>query len=155
MMLHLKMNWLVVSKVKWGIWRILTRALESPKNCTGFFWPKYKMFELKKYRGVSFMTLKSDAKFEKISPEHLGLWWDSFIQSRKCMSLKFKKEFCVMTTRNDTKFEGRLKNSDFILAKFKTTRSTRRSVKTLFQLGNKWLAQLTKRFTHVPQNRCS
>ena len=60
-----------------------------------------------------------------------------------------------MTTRNDTKFEGRLKNSDFILAKFKTTRSTRRSVKTLFQLGNKWLAQLTKRFTHVPQNRCS
>ena len=146
-MLYLKRNWLVVSKVTWGIWRILTRALESPKNCTGFFWPKYKMFELKNYRGVIFHDTeewckiwkktdlwfgKWNEKFGKISPEHLGLWWDSFIQSRKCMSLKFTKEFCVMTIRNDTKFEGRLKNSDFILAKFKTTRSTRCSVKTLF-----------------------
>ena len=33
----------------------------------GSFCPKYKRFELKKYRGVifhSFMTLNSDAKFE-------------------------------------------------------------------------------------------
>ena len=54
------------------------------------------------------MTLKSDAKFEKKaelllgnSPEHskvskLELWWVPFTQSRKCMTLKFTEELCVM-----------------------------------------------------------
>ena len=32
MMQNLKRNWLVISKLTWGIWWILTRALESPKN---------------------------------------------------------------------------------------------------------------------------
>ena len=56
----------------------------------------------------------------------------------------------------------RLKSSDSILenktkskSKFKTTRSTRCSMKTFFYLGNKWIAQWTKRFTHVLQNGCS
>ena len=31
-----------------------------------------------------------------------------FIQSRKCMSLKFIGEFCVMTMKNDAKFEEEL-----------------------------------------------
>ena len=31
-MTNLKRNWLVISKLKWGIWRILIRALESLKN---------------------------------------------------------------------------------------------------------------------------
>ena len=31
----------------------------------GCFWPKYMMFELKKYRKLYFMTLESDAKFEE------------------------------------------------------------------------------------------
>ena len=30
----------------------------------GYFCPNYVRFELKKYRGLSFMTLNSDAKFE-------------------------------------------------------------------------------------------
>ena len=30
----------------------------------GYFCPKYMRFELKKYKGVIFMTLNSDAKFE-------------------------------------------------------------------------------------------
>ena len=30
---NLKMNWLVISKLTWGIWLILTRALESLKKC--------------------------------------------------------------------------------------------------------------------------
>ena len=63
------------------------------------------------------MTLKSGTKFKekheefgKFSPEHskvskLGLCWDPFVQSRKCMSLKFTKELCVMTMKNDAKFE--------------------------------------------------
>ena len=60
-------------------------------------------------------------------------------------------------------FVHMLKNCNFILEskmaelnqKFKTTRSTRCSVKTLFYLGNEWIAQLTKLFTDVLQNRCS
>ena len=35
----------------------------------------------------------------------IGILMGFFIQSRKCMSLKFTREFCVMTMKNDTKFE--------------------------------------------------
>ena len=35
----------------------------------------------------------------------VGTLMGSFIQSRKCMSLKFTGEFCVMTMKNDAKFE--------------------------------------------------
>ena len=37
-----------------GIWWILMQVVESLKICTlmGYFGRKYKMFELKKYRGV-------------------------------------------------------------------------------------------------------
>ena len=70
------------------------------------------------------MTLDSDAKFQekwlvvwkmaweigKILPEHtkvsrLGLLLGHFIQSRKCMSLKFAGELYFMTMTNDAKFE--------------------------------------------------
>ena len=91
----------------------------------GCFWPKYIMFELKKYRGHIFnktevwckIWRKTDLwfgkwheEFGKFSPEHtkfskLGLSLDPFIQSRKCMSLKLKGELCVMTMKNDAKFE--------------------------------------------------
>ena len=56
MMQNLKRTWLVSSKLAWGIWRILTRALENLKICTlmGCFWPKYIMCELKKCKGVMF-----------------------------------------------------------------------------------------------------
>ena len=86
------------------------------------------MFELKKYRGVMFdgtedwckIWRKTDLCFQKwheefgkFSPEHLkvsklGLWWDPLIQSRKSMSLKFTEELCVMTMKNDAKFEKEL-----------------------------------------------
>ena len=113
-----------------GIWRILTRALKSLKNCVlmGSLWPKYIMFELKKYRGVIFHDTKEwckiwrktdlwfekwHEKFGKFSPEHLkvsklGLWWDSFVQSRKFMSLKFTDELCVMAMKNNAKFKEEL-----------------------------------------------
>ena len=54
---NLKRNWLVISKLTSGIWRILTRALENLKNLLfscWLLWPKYVMFELKKHRGVTF-----------------------------------------------------------------------------------------------------
>ena len=85
----------------------------------------YNVWPKKSTQDLSFKTLKSDAKFEeklifglendmrnmaniyqstwKIS--ELGLWWDSFIQRRKCMSLKFTEELCVMSIKNDAKFE--------------------------------------------------
>ena len=66
------------------------------------------------------MTLKSHAKFQekheefgKFSPQHskvskLGLLRGTFIQSRNCMSIKFTGELCVMTMKNDEKFEENL-----------------------------------------------
>ena len=83
------------------------------------------MFELEKYREVTFMTLESGATFEqkltcgsendikklaKFSPKHmkvskLGLSLSLFIQSRKCMSLKSTGELCVITMKNDAKVE--------------------------------------------------
>ena len=99
------------------------------KICTsmGCFWPKHIMFKLKKYRGVIFdgtedwckIWRKTDLCFQrwhefgKFSPEHtkvskLRLWWDPFIQSRKCMSLKFTVELCVMTMHNNAKLEEEL-----------------------------------------------
>ena len=38
----------------------------------------------------------------------IGTLRDPFIQSRKCMSLKFTGEFCVMAMKNDTRFEEEL-----------------------------------------------
>ena len=97
------------------------------KICTlmGCLWLKCIMFELKKNREVMFdgteywykIWRKSDSFFQKwheefgkCSPEHLkvssfGLWWGPFIESRKCMSLKFTGEVFVMTMKKDTKIE--------------------------------------------------
>ena len=62
----LKRNWLVVSKLAWAIWRILTRALKSLKIWTllGSFWTKYVMFHLKKCWGVMFYGTEDWCKFE-------------------------------------------------------------------------------------------
>ena len=61
---NLKKNWLVVWKMKWGIWQIFTRVLESLK---------------------------------------IGSLM-GYLKSRKSMSLKFTKELCVMTMKNDAKY---------------------------------------------------
>ena len=94
----------------------------------GCFWPKYIMFEPKKYRGAIFhdtrvrckIWRKTDLWFgkwheelAKFSPEHtnfskLGLSLNPFTQSRKCISLKFKGELCIMPMKNDAKFETEL-----------------------------------------------
>ena len=89
------------------------------------FWAKYILFQQQKYRWVIFLDTeelckfcrKTDQSFEKrhkkfgkFSPEHmkvskLGLWWDPFVQSRKVMTLKFTKELCVTTIKNNAKEE--------------------------------------------------
>ena len=38
----------------------------------------------------------------------LGFWWHPFVQSRKCISLKFTEELCFVTMKNDAKFEEEL-----------------------------------------------
>ena len=38
----------------------------------------------------------------------IGTFFGRFIQSRKCMSVKFTGELCVMTMKNDAKFEEKL-----------------------------------------------
>ena len=50
---NLKKTWLALCKI-WGIWQIFIRALESLEIGTlmGSFFPKWKMHELKIYRGV-------------------------------------------------------------------------------------------------------
>ena len=124
---ELEKNWLVVLNWTWGIWRVLTLACRSLKTLhfNGFLVTKYIMFEPKKYRGVIFHDTKEwrkvwrktelwfekwYEKFGKFPPadlkvSKLEIWWNPFVQSRKCMSFKFTKELCVMTMRNDAKFE--------------------------------------------------
>ena len=55
---NLNRNWLVSLKLTWGIWQILTRALENLKNLNFNAWAKKSIEEL------CLMTLKTDAKFE-------------------------------------------------------------------------------------------
>ena len=114
----------------WGFQWILTWTLENLKSLqfNGLLWPKYIMFEQKTYRGVMFdgtedwskIWRKTDfciqkwhEEFGKFPPEHLkvsklGLWWDAFIRSIKWINLNFTEELCVMTMKNDTKFEEEL-----------------------------------------------
>ena len=130
MVQKLKRNWLLSSKLTWAVDKFWFKHSKISKICTlmGCLWSKYILFDLKKYRGVMFdgteywckIWRKTDfcfqkwhKEFGKFSPEHLKVsklevWWDPFIQSRKFMSLKFTGEFCVMTMKNDTKFEEEL-----------------------------------------------
>ena len=57
--------------------------------------------------------LENDKYFGKFSPEHskvpkFELWRDPFVQSRKCMGLKYTKELCVMKIKKDTEIAGEL-----------------------------------------------
>ena len=108
--------------------RLMHSKVSKTYTLMGCFWPKYIMFELKKYRGVIFhdtgewrkIWTKTDLWFGKrheefgnFSLEHskvskLRLWWNRFIQSREFMSVKFRGELCVMTMKNESKFEEEL-----------------------------------------------
>ena len=121
---------------------------------TGSLWQKYIMFELQKYifhdteefrkfwRKTDLWFEKWPEKFGKFLPEHLkvsklGFWWDPFVQSRKCMSLKLTEEFCVMTMKNDIKIEEEL-NCCFKIDMRNFTDfdpSTRKSKKFVFSLA--------------------
>ena len=127
---NLESNQLVVSKCHKEFDKFWPEYLKVSKCfiLMGSFWAKCILFELKKYRWVTFHDIeewcriwrKTDLllgkwhkEFGKHSPEHskvskLKLWWDPFVQSRKCMSWKFTEELCVMTVKNDNKTEEEL-----------------------------------------------
>ena len=133
------------------IFRLSTAHVKFHQLCT--FVQLDCKFDLKRYRGVIFhdnkewckIWRKTDLwfgkwneeyyKFEK-SPEYLkvsklGVWSGPLIQSRKSMSLKFTKELCVMTMKNDAKF-GEESTCRFKIDMRKLTnfdQSTRRSQK--------------------------
>ena len=138
------------------------RHSKVSKICTlmGSFWRKYIMFELKKSKQVMFHDTEEWCKiwrktglwfrkwhgeFSNFLPEHskvskLGLWWDPYIHSRKCISLKVTEELCVMTLKNDAKFEEKLTCRSKIdmrnLLNF--DQSTRKSQKICTLIGSFW-----------------
>ena len=67
MLQTLKSNWLVSSKLTWGIWQILTRALEKLKKLhfNGVLLTKvYNVWAKESTEELFLMALKIDVKFE-------------------------------------------------------------------------------------------
>ena len=62
------------------------------------------MFDLKKYRGVIFHETEESCKIWRKTGLRFGKWHEEF----ECMSLKLTGELCVMTMKNDAKFEMEL-----------------------------------------------
>ena len=128
-MQNLKKNWFLVSKMARFLW-ILTRALKSLKNLTliAYFGAKYITFDLKKCRGV--ISHDSEEWCKIWNKNWLGFWkttWEiwqiftralekvkigalveSFYPKYKMHELKFTEASCVMTLKNDEKFEKEL-----------------------------------------------
>ena len=104
--------------LSYKIWPEHSKSLKSLVTKVHIVWAT-------KYRGVIFHDTgqlckfwrktdqwleKRHEKFGKFSLElskvlKLGLWWDPFVQSRKGMTLKFAEELCVLTMKNNAKFE--------------------------------------------------
>ena len=59
------LNWLIVSKLTWEIWWVLTLAVSKLCTLMGSFWPKYIIFGLKKYWGVMFDSTEGWCKISK------------------------------------------------------------------------------------------
>ena len=99
------------------------------------------------------MTLKSGAKFEEKltcclengtrnlanfhqSTQKCQNW--NFVQSRKCVTLKFTEELCAMTMKNDTKIEEKL-TCRFKIDMRNFTQILTRALKSLKNVCFNWL----------------
>ena len=107
------MTW-VLKSLKHLLLKLLTKvhnvwAKKVLRSYISWYWGVVQNWK-KNWLVVCKMTYED---FGKLSPEHLivsklGFWWNPFIQIRKYMSLKFTEELCVMTMKNDAKFERKL-----------------------------------------------
>ena len=115
MIQYLKRNWLVSSKLTWGIWQLLTRALENPKSLHF-----NKLLLTKAYNAqvktsieeLCLVTLTIDAKtdlcFLIIFVDRLKnsdfIWkvkWQNSIESRTYwFILKIARMFPILMSRN-------------------------------------------------------
>ena len=99
----------------------------------------YANFEEKFTRGLK-KDLRSLANFHLSAwkCQKLGLLWNPFVQGRKGMTLKFREELCVMTMKNNAKFEEELschfKTDMTNLTNFDS--STRKSKKNCSLIGS-------------------
>ena len=125
----MKKNWLVVSKMTWGTWKIFTRALESLESGTlmGSFYPKSKIYEPKSYRGVmchdneEWCKIWKGIDFSRKKPTW-RLWqiltWAlkssklsalmGFFCKKYIFNVNRTEALCVMTLKSDGKFEEKL-----------------------------------------------
>ena len=115
MMQNLKRNWLLSSKLTWGIWRILTRALENLINLhfNGLSFNKvYNVWAKKSIGEICLMALNIHATFEgkltcafkndrrnltnfhqsKFESLKIGTLMGSFYQKQKMYELKIYSE---------------------------------------------------------------
>ena len=130
------------------------------------------MFDLKTFSGVishdTEVWCKSSRKtdlwfgkwheeYGKFSPEQLKVsklefWWDPLIQSRKSLSLKSTEELCVMTMKNDAKFEEELTRNRFKMDMRKLTNFDPSTWKSqifhfnVFLLNNFWAKKVQRSY---------
>ena len=127
MMQNLKRNWLVISKLTWEVWWILTQALESLKNFhfnvlllskVYIVWAKKVQRSYLSWHWKVMQNLKKnwhvvwkmtwgiwEIFIRALESVKIGLLWGPFVQSRNYMTLKFIEELCVMTMKNDVELE--------------------------------------------------
>ena len=118
----MKRNWLVISKLTWGIWRILTQELESLKNFhfNSLLLSKVYIAWTEKYRGVIFHETEEDTTFGeeltcrfKIDIRQILTWalesLNNFHFNRLLLSKVYivwasTEELYFMKLKRDTKF---------------------------------------------------
>ena len=93
---------------KFALWYVLSCNLWSKNTQRSIFHDTREWCKI--WRKSDFCFQKWHEEFQKFSPEHLknsklGLSWDSFVQSWKCMSLRFTGELCAMRVKNAAKIE--------------------------------------------------
>ena len=115
---NLKKNWFVVS-IMTSIWWILMRAPESLKHLHFDWFLLCKVYHvslkkvLRSYLSWYWTVFQNFKKNWLVVWKMTGaiwniftraLWWNPFIQSRKCVRLKVTEKLCVMTKKNNAKF---------------------------------------------------
>ena len=91
---------------------------------------------------------------KKVQRNYAWFQWRLVQNLKENWHEKFCK-FLLTSWKVDFILESKIAELNKNKQKFKTTRSTKCSVRTLFYLGHKWISQLAKPFRHVLQNHCS